>query len=133
MEHLKILNFLNEATLDLCQENGKLSMINQTQIKGNEITYNTEILKCNIFDYTDSYILVSKKIVLVGDSGNQVAIKTCAPFTKCITKIDGTTIDDAKDLDLVMLMYNLIKCSSNFSDTTSSLWFYSKDGESIFN
>ena len=28
--------------------------------------------------------------------------KNCAPFTKCITKIDETTIDDAEDLDLVM-------------------------------
>ena len=39
----------------------------------------------------------------------QAALKNCAPFTKCIAKIDETTIDDAKDLDLVMLMYNLIE------------------------
>ena len=29
--------------------------------------------------------------------------------TKCIRKIDGTTIDVADDLDLVMPMYNLIQ------------------------
>ena len=33
-------------------------------------------------------------------------------------------LDDAEDLDLVMLMYNLIKYSSNYSETTGSLWFY---------
>ena len=56
-----------------------------------------------------------------------VAFKNCVPFTKCITKINGTAIDDAKDLDLVMPMYSLIEYSSNYSETTGSLWFSSKD------
>ena len=34
------------------------------------------------------------------------------------TKIDGTTINDAEDLDLVMPMYNLIEYNSNYSETT---------------
>ena len=42
-------------------------------------------------------------------------------------KNDETTTDDAEDLGLVMLMYNMIEYSSNYSDTTVSLWFYSKD------
>ena len=46
----------------------------------------------------------------------QVAFKSCARFTKCITKIDGTTIDDAEDLDLVMPMHNLIEYSSSYSE-----------------
>ena len=37
----------------------------------------------------------------------QVAFKNCALSIKCITKLNGT-IDDAEDLDLVILMYNLI-------------------------
>ena len=37
--------------------------------------------------------------------------KTCAPFTKCITEIDGTTVDDAEGLDLVLPMYNLLEYS----------------------
>ena len=51
----------------------------------------------------------------------------------CITKIDGTTIDDAEDLDLVILMYNVIEYSSNYSETTGSLWLYSKDEATNFN
>ena len=43
------------------------------------------------------------------------------------TKSDGTTIDEAEDLDLVMLMYNLMEYSSNYSNMTGRLWFYSKD------
>ena len=45
---------------------------------------------------------------------------------QCITKIDGTTIDDAEDLDLVMIMHNLIECSSNYPKTAGSFWFIQK-------
>ena len=48
-------------------------------------------------------------------------------------KIDVETIDDAENLDLVMPMYNLIEYSSSFSETTGSLWFYSKDETTDFN
>ena len=40
---------------------------------------------------------------------------------------------DAEDLNLVMSMYNLIEYSSNYSETTRSLWFYSKDEATNFN
>ena len=49
------------------------------------------------------------------------------PFRKCITRIDEATIDEAENLQLVMPMRNLIEYSSNYSETTGSLWFYSKD------
>ena len=63
-----------------------------------------------------------------------MAFENCAPFTKCITKIDETTIDDAEDLDSVMPMYNLIiEYSSDYSETTGSLLFYSKDEATDFN
>ena len=48
-------------------------------------------------------------------------------LTKCITKTDETTVDDAENLDLVMPMFNLLEYSSKYFDTTGSLWFYSKD------
>ena len=94
---------------------------NSNYAAANEITYNTEILKSNISDYNDAYILVTGDITVVAATATQVAFKNCAPFTKCITKIDGTTIDDAEDLDLVMPMYNLIEYSSNYSETIGSL------------
>ena len=61
------------------------------------------------------------------NNATPVTFKNCAPFIKCITKIDGGKIDDAEDLDLVMPMFNFIEYSSNCSETTGSLWFYSKD------
>ena len=94
---------------------------------GNEIIYNTEVIKSNLCDYKDAYILVKGDITVTAAPEIQVAFKNCAPFTKCITKINGTTIDHAEHLNLGMPMYNLIEYSSNYSETTGSLWFYSKD------
>ena len=48
-------------------------------------------------------------------------------------KIDAATIDDAEDLDLVMPLHNLIEYGSNYSKTTRSLWFYSRDEATNFN
>ena len=56
-----------------------------------------------------------------------VIFKNCAPFTKCISRINGTEIDDAQDFDIVMAMCNLIEYSDNFLKTSGSLWQYYKD------
>ena len=85
---------------------------------GNEIIYIMEVLKSNLCDQNDAYILVRGGITIIGHQVTQIAFKKCAPFTKCITKIDETTIDDAENLNLVMLMCILIEYSSNYSETT---------------
>ena len=137
MEHQKILSLLNEAN-DSKFVTRKWNIVNDNSKSNydttNEITYNSEILKSNICDFNDAYILVTGDIIVVAAPATQVAFKNCTPFTKFITKkTDETTIDDAENLDLVMPMYNLIEYSSNYSETTRSLWFYSKDETTIFN
>ena len=92
-----------------------------------EIIYNTEVLKSKLCDCNDACISVRGDIIVIAGPATQVAFTNCAPFTKCITKIDGTTVDNAEDLDLIVSMYNLIEYSSSYSETTESLWFYSKD------
>ena len=52
----------------------------------------------------------------------QVGFKNCAPFTNCTSKINNAQIDIAKDIDVVIPMYNLIEYSHNYSKTTGSLW-----------
>ena len=89
----------------------------------NETIYNIEVLKSNLYDHSDAHILVRIDITVRALPVTQVTFKNCAPFTKCITKIDETTLDDAEGLDLVMSMYNLIKYSSVYFETTGSLWF----------
>ena len=102
---------------------------------GNAIIYNTEVLKSNLCNYNDAYILVKGDITVTAAPATQVVFKNCTPFTKCITKIDGTTIDEAEDLDIVKPMYNepIIECGSNYSETTGNLGFYSKDETTNFN
>ena len=73
-------------------------------------------------DYNDVYSLVRGDITVIASSATQVAFKNCAPFTKHITKIDGTTINDAEDLDLVMLMYNLIEYTLNYSEKSQKVY-----------
>ena len=53
---------------------------------GNEIIFNTEVLKYNLFYYNDPYILVRVDITIADRSlVTEVALKNCALFTKCIT------------------------------------------------
>ena len=120
MEHQKKLNSLNEAS-DSRFVTKKWSIVNvQTNTNydaGNEIFYNTEVLKSNLCDNIDAYILARGDITNAGDNGVEIAFKNCSKFNKCIAKNDGTTIDDAEDLNLVMPMYNMLENSSNYSDT----------------
>ena len=56
-----------------------------------------------------------------------LAFKNNAPFTNCISKINNVLIDNAKDLDIVMPMYNLLEYSKNYRKTTGSFWNYYRD------
>ena len=96
------------------------------------------MLRSNLCDYADSYILVKGTITTTGAGANAyarqadernkgVTFKNCAPFTKCISRINNTDIDNAHDIDIVTPMYNLIEYSDNYSKTSGSLWQYYKD------
>ena len=74
--------------------------------------------------FADTYILVKGTVTVTG-AGNDAAtrradernkgviFKNCAPFIKCISKINNAEIDNAQDIDIVMLMHNLIEYSNN--------------------
>ena len=74
--------------------------------------------------FADTYILVKGTVTVTG-AGNDAAtrradernkgviFKNCAPFIKCIGKINNAEIDNAQDIDIVMLMHNLIEYSNN--------------------
>ena len=101
-----------------------------------QIKFKTTMLKSSLCDYSDAYILVKGTISVnntaaadaaVNNTNKKVIFKNCAPFTNCISEIDNTQIDNAKDIDIVMPMYNLIECSDNYAKTTGSLQQYCKD------
>ena len=96
------------------------------------------MLRSNLCDYAGAYILVKGTITIAGAGNNDAArqaderdkgviFKNCAPFIKCINRINSTEIDNAKDIDIVMPINNLTEQSDNHSKTSGSLWQYYKD------
>ena len=136
MEHQNLLNLLNERShskLATRKQNIFNDQSNANIHVENEIIYNT-VLKSNLVFTNNAHKLGRSNITIIGHIiATQVASKNFAPFTKCITKIEETSIDEAKDLGLVMAIQNLIEYSSNYSETTRSLGFYSKDERTDFN
>ena len=109
------------------------------------------MLRSNLCDYADAYILVKRTVTITGNAGPEpdpdaprteaqllaaretdernrgVIFKNCAPFSKCISRINNRDIHNAQDIDIVRLMYNLIEYIDNYSKTSGSLWQYYKD------
>ena len=96
------------------------------------------MLKSSLRDYSDAYILVKGAMAITGAGADAaarqaderdkgVAFKNCAPFTNCISETNNTQVSNAKDIDIVMPMYNLIEYSDNYAKTTGSLWQYFRD------
>lgn len=77
--------------------------------------YSTEVLKFNLCDFSNAYMLVKGNIIVAGTPVTQAAFKNYAPFTKCTTKTDAATIDNSEDLHLVVPMCNLIECRCSYS------------------
>ena len=82
-----------------------------------QIKFKTTMLKSSLCDYSDAYILVKGTISVnntaaqgaaANNTNKKVIFKNCAPFTNCTSEINNTQIDNAKDIDIVMPMYNLI-------------------------
>ena len=63
----------------------------------------------------------------------KVTFKNCAPFTRYVTCINDEHIDTAENLDIIMLMYNLIEYSDNYSETSGSLWQFKRDKQNMNN
>ena len=94
----------------------------------NPIKFLTDSLESSLCDYSDAYILVTGNIAVVnGDDNTKFAFRNCAPFRKCRTEISETFIDEAEHINITMPMYNLIKYSDNYSDTSGSLWQFKRD------
>ena len=119
-------------------------MMNQEESILQVVILSLKLRFCDLCDYADAYILVKGTITITGagddaaarraDERNKGVIFTnCAPFTKCISKINNTEIDHTQDIDIVMPMYNLIEYSDNYSKTSGSLWQYCKDIPAVNN
>ena len=76
---------------------------------------------------------ISAAGTVANNTNEKVIFKNCAPFTDCISEINNTQISNAKDIDMVILVYNWIQYSDNYLKTSGSLWQYYRDELSINN
>ena len=132
MEFQKIVNFLDTTSddKDLPRFVTKkwIEVYDQSEKKYNvnkEIRIKTPMLRSDLCDYSDAYIVV-KGTITVTDPDNakrnkSVALKNNAPFINCISKINGVQIDYAEDLEVVMSMYNLLEYSKNYRKNNRQL------------
>ena len=141
MEYQKIANLIDDAS----NQPSKFRTRNWIEINdesrgaynvNSQIKFKTTMLKSSLCDNSDAYILVKGTITVnntaaqgaaANNTNKKVIFKNCAPFTNCISEINNTQIDNAKDIDIVMPMYNLIEYSDNYAKTTGRLWKYCKD------
>ena len=141
MENQKIINFLDKLDADSNHFATKKWYVNKDENNANygvnkdtgvnnpdTIKYDTRVLKPNLCDYAEAYILVDGTIRGTGGNNNtRLALKNCAPFTKCNLEINDDHLDTAENLDIVMPMYNLIEYSDNYQDSSATLYQYKRD------
>ena len=138
MEFKKIVNFLDTAfdNKDLPKFVTKKWIEVYDQLEKNynpnkEIRIKTSMLRSDLCDYSDAYIIVKGTFTIVRPNGAKrnkaVTFKNNAPFINCISKINVVKIDNAEDLDVVMPMYKLLEYSKNYKKLTGSLWNYYRD------
>ena len=143
MEYQKITNLIDDASNQPFKFRKKnwVEINNEsrgTYIVNSQIKFKTAMLKSSLCDYSDAYILVKGKITVTGrgaeansrdtdERDKGVAFRICAPFTNCISEINNTQVDNAKDIDIVMPMYKLIEYNDNYAKTSGNLWQYYRD------
>ena len=141
MENQKIINLLDKTDTDskhfatkrwyiINDENNTNYGVNKDTGANNPdtIKYDTRVLKPNLCDYAEAYILVDGTIrAAAADANTRLALKNCAPFTKCDLEINDEHVDTAEKLDITMPMYNLIEYSDNYQDSSATLYQYKRD------
>ena len=137
MESQKIINLLDSSDNESQKFATKRWYIINYQNTGNNasgngedgttIKFETKVIKPNLCDYSDAYILVTGN-VQNKPANSVVAFKTCAPFHTCDITINDEHVENAEDLDIVIMpMYNLLEYSDNYQDSTGNLYQFKRD------
>ena len=140
MEYDKINNLLGSESENLSKlvtrEYVRVISLSNTHNENKSIRFKTPMLRSDLCDYADAYILVNGTITVTAAAGannirdkknRKLILKNNAPFVSCITRINGELIEDVDDLDIVIPMYNLLEYSKNYRKTIGSLYNYYRD------
>ena len=148
MEYQKITNlldttfdniprFITKKWIDVHDQSGSAE---DRYKPSKQIRFKKSMWRSDLCDYSDSYIVVKGDITLPNTQDSDfidvrnrfLAFKNNAPFTDCISKMNGLSIDNAQNLDVVMPMYNLLQYSKNYRKTTRSLRNYYRNEPNDF-
>ena len=121
MEYQKTIKLLDKKlyqpsksrTKNLVEINDEPSGTHNTN---SQIKFKTSMLKSSLCDYSDAY----KHVI-----GN--------PYSDCISEINNTEVDNAKEIDAVMPVYNLIECIDSYSKASGTLWQCHRDEPALKN
>ena len=122
MEYDKISNLLlsedNEMSEKLSKfvtrEYVRVNSLLNTYNENKSIRFKIPMLRSNLCDYSDAYILVKGTITVAAPGNNNdankirdkrnrpVILENNAAIVSCITRINGELIEDANDLDIVI-------------------------------
>ena len=137
METQKIVNLLNDSDNESSKfATRKVYVINDQSNgqngRGNEndatIKYDTKVIKPNLCNYSDAYILVTGNIKVADVPANtNVAFKNCSPFTRCVTHVSDEHVETGENADIIMSIHNLIEYSDNYADSSGSLYQFKRD------
>ena len=132
-------NEIEQLSKFVTREYVRVNSLSNTYNENKSIRFKTPMLRSNLCDYFDAYILVKGTITVTAPGANNnannirdkrnrpVILKNNAPFVSHITRIKGELIEDVDDLDIVMSMYNLLEYSKNYKKTIGSLYNYYRD------
>ena len=94
-----------------------------------QIKFKISMLKSSLFDYINAHILAKGAISIAPEAQakpnnnvKEILFKSSALFTDCISEINNAQLDNAKNINVAMPMYDLIEYSNNYSKTSESLW-----------
>ena len=141
MESQKIINLTEDSDNEFLEFATKNCYLINDQNNGqcgkgdgndSTIKFDTKVVKPNLCDYSDSYILVTGNIAVAGgDQNTLIAFKNCSPFIRCFTHLNDEHVERADNLDIIMNMYNLTEYSDNYADSSGSLWQYKRDEQNM--
>ena len=123
----KVPRFITKKRIEVHDQSGETYNTNK------QIRFKTSMLRSDLCDYSDAYIVVKRIVTVSSDErdrnemNRQSILKNNAPLISCISKINGVLVENAEDLDIVMPMYNLLEYSKTYSKTSASFWNYYRD------
>ena len=124
--HDKVTKFITKKWIEVQSQSGN------TYNTSKPIRFKTSMLRSDLCDYSDAYVWV-KGTITVTDPNNyanfdrRLTLKNNPSFISCASNINGESVENAEDLDIVIPMYNLLEYCKNYEKTSGSLFDYYRD------